>query len=96
MNGVKSVGIHVVGKPARTADTRNEDDIFLGDAEFGENLLHLGKDRIIAAPRTPADVLIRGKIFTGQFRGTYRAHLCYSSNMRAIRALISETLNGRP
>src|SRR3979409_2352863 len=64
VNGMKAIRVHVVGKTARTANPRNEDDIFLRNTQFRKNLLHLGEDRIITTPWAPADVLIRGKIFT--------------------------------
>src|SRR3990172_13072936 len=62
MDGVESVGIHVIGKTAGTADPRNEDDVLPWDAQFTANFrhdaLHLCQDGIITTTRTPTDILV--------------------------------------
>jgi hypothetical protein len=41
---MKPIGIHVIGEAARTTDSRDEHDLFLGHAKLGKYLLYLGKD----------------------------------------------------
>src|SRR4026209_2055522 len=58
----KAVLIHVVREPAGAADPRDEHDVLLRVAEVGHHLLGLGEDRVVAAARAPADLLIRHEV----------------------------------
>src|SRR5437763_713898 len=69
MDAVHSVGVHVVRKTARAADTANEDDLLAGHADLRQHLFHLSEDRVVAAAGAPADVLVAGKIGGGKWRG---------------------------
>ena len=42
VNAVEAVSVHVVRKPARAADARNEHHLFAGKGEARQRLLHLG------------------------------------------------------
>src|SRR5581483_2514370 len=55
---VHPVGMHVVGEARRAADARDEDDALARDAELGHDALDGGEDRVVAAPRAPADLLV--------------------------------------
>jgi hypothetical protein len=63
VDAVHAVGVHVVGKAGTTTDARDENDVFPGDAQLGEHLLHLGEDAIVATAGTPFYFLIAGEIF---------------------------------
>ncbi len=58
VDGVEAVGVHVVREAARAADAGDEDEVLARDAELGQHLLHLREDRVVAAARAPADVLV--------------------------------------
>ena len=62
---VDAVSIHVIGETARAADPRNEYDILSRNPNFGQDFLHLGQDRIVAAAWAPAHLLIGDEILTG-------------------------------
>src|SRR5436853_4027499 len=64
---MEAVGLHVIGKARRAADTRDEDGILRPDAELGHGPLHGLENRIIAAPGAPAHLLVGGEILGGQF-----------------------------
>src|SRR5258708_28039012 len=66
MDGMHSIGIHIIGKPAATTNTGYDHYIFPGDPQPGHDLLHLRQDRIIPATRTPANFLVGSKIFSRQ------------------------------
>src|SRR5205814_8120720 len=63
---VEAVGVHVVGVPARASDARDEDDVFLRNAEVRHRLLDRAQDRVVTTPGTPADVLIGLEVLLGQ------------------------------
>src|SRR5262249_4305982 len=63
----EAVGVHVVWEAAETADTGDEHDLFLRNAEFRHYLLNLRQDRIVAAAGTPAHFLIGLEIFASEF-----------------------------
>ena len=63
MNGMETVGVHVVGETGGASNSGDKDDLFLGFANFGHGHLHGIEDGIVSTARTPADFLIRGKIF---------------------------------
>src|SRR5581483_906521 len=60
------VGVHVVREAARAADARHEDGVLQPHAEFGEEELHGGEHRVVAAARAPADLLVRLEVLPGQ------------------------------
>jgi hypothetical protein len=62
MDRVNTIGVDVVGKAATASDAGNEHRLLRRDADLGENLLHLGENRIIAASRTPTDILVACKV----------------------------------
>ena len=75
MNAVKAVGVNVVRKTARAADSRDHDELLLGDAQRGQDLLELGQDRIVTTAGTPAKFLVAGEVFgcqDGKFGGHRR------------------------
>ena len=45
---------------------RDEDDVLLRHAEVGHLLLGLGEDRVVAAARAPADLLVGHEVLPGQ------------------------------
>src|SRR5579875_356947 len=89
---VEAVGVHKVRKAARASDARNENNILARDAELGHRLLHRREDRVIAASRAPADLLVADEILAGQSR----SHRDQPSKARLMRLVISLTLKGRP
>ena len=62
VDGMKAVGIHIVGEPAGTTDTGDEYYLLLGMPQLREGFLHLCQDGIIAAARAPAYDLVRDEI----------------------------------
>ena len=44
----------------------DEDDVLLRVAEVGHHLLGLGEDRVVAAARAPADLLVGHEVLAGQ------------------------------
>src|SRR5438876_528326 len=85
VDGVEPVGVHVVRKPARAADPRDEDDVLLRDAEVRHRLLHRGEDRVVPAARAPPDVLVGLEVLLrvlGCFLrlGAARAHIGLSTS----------------
>ena len=63
---VEAVGVHVVREAAGAADAGDEHHLLAGHAEGGEDLLHLGQDRVVAAAGAPADFLVGGEVLRGQ------------------------------
>ena len=55
---VHPVGVHVVREARRAADARDEDDVLPRQPELGHERLHRGEDRVVAAARAPADLLV--------------------------------------
>ena len=62
MNCVHPVGVHVIGEPTGTTDSRNENHVFTRNTQFRHQFLDPCEDRIISASRAPTDRLIRNKI----------------------------------
>ena len=58
VDGVEAERVHVVGQAPRAADPADEDDVLARVPEVGHHLLGLGKDRVIAATRAPAHLLV--------------------------------------
>src|SRR5260370_38709756 len=69
MNRMETERIHVVREAAGAADAGNHHKIFALDAELGKHRLHRGENGVVAAAWAPADLLVRLKIFFGQWRG---------------------------
>src|SRR5207237_8013445 len=99
---VEPVRVHVVRKAARAADAGDEDDVFLGDAEIGHRLLHRAQDRVVAASRAPAHVLIGLEVLLGVLRRRRRrrprvgrAH-CRSPSSWLMVSRISSEASGSP
>src|SRR6185503_1906278 len=75
----------------------------LRDAELGHRALHGRQDRVVAAPGTPPDLLVRHEVLLGE-RGLRRDGRRVHSRVGhgtpysswSIRAAISEILKGRP
>ena len=85
VNRVEAVGVHVVGETAGAADPGDEHDLFLRNAEFRKDLLHLSEDGIVPTAWAPADVLIGDKIFSRQFRSSRRTHTLFLQHPRDFR-----------
>src|SRR5205809_485246 len=97
---VEPVGVHVVRKPTRAADPRDEDDVLLRDAEVRHRLLHGGEDRVVPAPGAPPDVLVGLEVLLrvlGRFLrlGAARAHT-WPSTSWVMASRISSLASGRP
>src|SRR5262249_49765055 len=97
---VEPVRIHVVGKPARAADARDEDDVLLRDVEVGHRLLYRGENRVVAASRAPPHVLARLEVLLGIASGlggprSTGTHTLLPMSC-AIASLISSDASGRP
>src|SRR5207247_3745886 len=69
VDAMETVGVHVIRQPAAAADAGDEDDLLARDAEIRHQLLRLREDRVVAAARAPADLLVRDKIFARQRNG---------------------------
>src|SRR5215831_9026444 len=65
---VHSVGLQVVGKASSAADPRDEDDPLALEPELRQEALDHVQDRVVAATRTPADLLIRLEVLGGEGR----------------------------
>ena len=63
MDGMETVGVHVVGEAGGAANPGNKDNFFPGFPYFGHRHLHGIEDGVVSATRTPTDFLIRDKIF---------------------------------
>jgi hypothetical protein len=60
------VGLHVVREARRAADPGDEDDSLAIGAELGHEALDDVEDRVVAAARAPADLLVDLKSFPAQ------------------------------
>jgi hypothetical protein len=54
VQAMKTIGVHVVGKAARAADSRNEDRLFRRQLFVATEALHGGEDCVVAAAGAPA------------------------------------------
>lgn len=82
VDGVKSVGVHVVGEAAGAADSGDHGEVFAGDPQFWEDLLYGREDRVVATAGAPADVLIGLKVFTRQRDRSCGGHEGFSTSAR--------------
>src|SRR5580658_8491891 len=64
MNRVESESVHVIRKAAGAANPRNEHEFLARDSKVREHGLHRGKNRVVAAARTPANFLVGLEIFS--------------------------------
>ena len=93
VDAVDAVGVHVVGEAARAADPGDEDDSLRRQPQLGQELLDRGEDRVVAAARAPARLLVGGEVLLGQRLGgrplplplTVPAHSRSGSPRRAPR-----------
>ena len=72
MDRVEAVRVHVVREARRTADSRHHHEPLLRNPQLREDRLHGGQDRVVAAARTPADLLVRLEILACQRGSDYR------------------------
>src|ERR1700687_569833 len=63
MDRVEPECIHVIRKTTGTPDSRNDNKFFAGNPQLRKNGLHRGENGVITAAGTPADLLVRLKIF---------------------------------
>src|SRR3982074_1749052 len=75
MNRMEAVSVHVVRKPARTSDSRNENNILGQDPELGHGLLDRGQNCIVAASGAPANFLVSNEILASQCASHFRSAL---------------------
>jgi hypothetical protein len=87
---VHSVGLHVVGEAGRAADARDEDDLLARNPELRHEALHRGEDRVVAAARAPADLLVGLELLRSQLQ------LARHYNIASIASRISLARNGLP
>ena len=62
MDGVETIGRHVIGKARGTADTRDEDNVLRRRTNIGQGFLHALQNGVVATTGTPSDFLIGGEI----------------------------------
>lgn len=68
VDGVKPVGVHVIGESARAADARNDHEVFTRNAEFRQRALERVEDGVIAATGAPADIVRSDKVLASEPR----------------------------
>src|SRR5438477_8952834 len=68
MHGVETVRGHIVRKARRTADAAHEHGALTHESYVRARLLHRFENCVVAAARTPADLLVRGIIFGRELR----------------------------
>src|SRR5437879_13642942 len=62
---VESVGVHVVRETARATDAGDEHEVLAWQTELRHDALDLIENRVVAAPRAPANLLSGGSRFVG-------------------------------
>ena len=62
---VHAVGVEVVREARGAADARDEDDVLALEPEVGQEALHRGEDRVVAAAGAPAHLLVGGELLLG-------------------------------
>jgi len=96
VNGVEAIGVEVVWKSTAASDSTDPDEALPGDPEVGQDALNGGKDRVVSATWTPADLLTADEVFAGQLMCfDYLSH-DMTANSRLIRASSSSTPKGLP
>ncbi len=66
MNGMETVGVHVVGKTAAAPDPAHDHELLTGNAKLGQGPLYCIKNRIVSTTRAPANVVGRHEVLLGQ------------------------------
>ena len=81
------VRLHVVGEARRAADSRDEHDPLAGESELRHESLDDVQDRVVAAARAPADLLVGLEVLRGQLHevSVAVAH-CSSAESRSGRS----------
>ena len=79
VDGVQPVRLHVVREAGGAADAGYEDDALARHAELGHELLHRGEDRVVAAARAPADLLVGLQVLRRQRQLAVAVALCHTS-----------------
>src|SRR6202012_1270390 len=101
VNGVHAIGVHVIREPGGAADAREEHRVLAAHAEIGHEHLDGGENGVVAAARTPADLLVAGPVLAGGDGdcggggAVGLAHDCPPSSA-VMAASISPTRNGTP
>ena len=62
---VHAVRVEVVREPRGAADAGDEGDVFLAQAQLGQEALDGREDGVVAAPRAPAHLLVGGEVLAG-------------------------------
>ena len=93
VDGVETVACDVVGEARGAADAGDEHDIVRLAADLRERRADALQDRVVAATRAPAYLLVGGEILGGKRNDVHRAPLL----SRAMNSASSvDTRNGRP
>src|SRR5690606_22588388 len=66
VDGMHSVGVHVIRKAAAATDSRYDHDIFARNVQCWHYLLHLREYGVIPTTGTPTHFLIGGEVFRGE------------------------------
>ena len=77
VNGMETIGIHVVRQTRATSNTGNHGSLVRGHREFGHRLVEGVEDSVVAASRTPAHRLVAfivGCFEKGFFHGLVFLH----------------------
>ena len=86
---VEPVRVHVVREAARAADAGDEHRVLRGRPEARQGALHGREDRVVAAARAPANLLIGSEVLAGVFLlgrvGTHIALRCRRSSIASMR-----------
>src|SRR6185436_9094548 len=87
-----------IAEARRAADPGDEDDSFASEAELRHEALDDVEDRVVAAARAPADLLIGLEVLPAQLHETaVSVALCHQESTSAVIASASSVaLNGRP
>ena len=92
---VHPVRLHVVREPGRAADPGDEHEVLPGNAELGEERLDAREDRVVAAARAPADLLVGLEVLRRQLDEAVPA-VHAASAIVVIASSSSAALSGRP
>src|SRR5690606_16068008 len=74
MDRVEAVALHIVRKPARAADARDEHGLGGVRADLGQGALHRLENRIVAAAGAPADFLVGLPVLESRLDGGHVVH----------------------
>ena len=93
---VHPVRLHVVREARGAADPRDEDDSLAREAELRHEALDDVEDRVVAAARAPADLLVGLEVLRGQLNEVSVAFGHHESTSAVIASASSAARNGRP